>query len=122
MHNAVQQRRSISPVLLLAVLLRFFLPFFSVSCSSGLGQMKATVTGMDQVVGGEPEYSGFRPPQSGSAVTAQEEKSQISPTALIAVSAIIVGGGLGLPRPGHAGYPARWQAGPPSSRLSSTRS
>jgi hypothetical protein len=54
-----QRRRLVSPALLLAVLLCFFLPFFSVS-SSGVGQMKATVTGMDQVFGGEPEYTGFR--------------------------------------------------------------
>jgi len=114
MYNAVQQRRFISPVLLLAVLLCFFLPFFSVSCSSGLGQMKGTVTGMDQVVGGEPEYSGFRPPPTGSAVTAQEQKSQISPTALVAVAAIVVGGGLGLglPRPG-----ARWISGAVASGI-----
>jgi hypothetical protein len=35
MHNAVQQRWFIGPILLRAVLLCFFLPFFSVSCSSG---------------------------------------------------------------------------------------
>src|SRR5206468_1772779 len=113
MHDAPPQRRFISPVLLMAVMLCFFLPFFSVSCSSGVGQMQATVTGMDQVVGGEPEYSGFRPPPTSGAVTAQG-KSQISPTALIALAAIIVGGGLGLglPRPG-----ARWISGAVASGI-----
>jgi hypothetical protein len=62
MLDAPQRRRFVSPAVLLAVLLCFFLPFASVSCSSGVGQMKATVTGMDQVFGGESDYTGFRPP------------------------------------------------------------
>lgn len=115
MHDAPQQRRFISPVLLLAVLLCFFLSFFSVSCSSGVAQMKATVTGMDQVLGGEPEYSGFRPPPTGDGVTAaNENKSQISPMALTGFAAIIVGVGLGLglPRPR-----ARWISGAVASGI-----
>jgi hypothetical protein len=114
MHDLPQRRRFISPALLLAILLCFFLPFFSVSCSSGVGQMKATVTGMDQVFGGEPEYSGFRPPPTGDAVKGQEEKSQISPTALTGFAAIVVGVGLGLglPRPR-----ARWISGAVASGI-----
>ena len=114
MHDTPRQRRFISPVLLLAILLCFFLPFFSVSCGSGVAQMKATVTGMDQVLGGEPEYSGFRPPPTGDGVTAQEQKTQISPTALTGFAAIIVGVGLGLglPRPR-----ARWISGTVASGI-----
>jgi Protein of unknown function (DUF2510) len=115
MLDAPQRRRFISPAVLLAVLLCFFLPFFSVSCSSGVGQMKATVSGMDQVLGGEPEYSGFRPPPIGEdATAADEQKSQISPAALIGFAAIIIGVGLGLglPRPR-----ARWISGAAASGI-----
>ena len=116
---APQRRRFVSPAVLLAVMLCFFLPFFSVSCSSGVAQMKITVTGMDQVVGGEPEYSGFRPPQTGADAPAADapaadgpaadaEQSRVSPAAVIGFVAILVGIGLGLglPRPR-----ARWIAG-----------
>ena len=99
MPDAPQRRRLVSPALLLAVLLCFFLPFFSVSCSSGFGQMEVSVTGMDQVVGGEPEYSGFRPPPSTAA--SGGENSRVSPFAVVALLAVVVGigAGLGLPRP-----------------------
>ena len=103
------RRRLISPALLLAVLLCFFLPFFSVSCSSGVAQMKATVTGMDQVLGGEPEYTGFRPPPAAQGATAvPEESSRVSPPAVVGFVAILlgIGVGLGLPRP-----KARWLSG-----------
>jgi hypothetical protein len=96
-----QRRRLVSPALLLAVLLCFFLPFFSVSCTSGVGQMKATVTGMDQVFGGEPEYMGFRPPPSATGgIAAGGENNGVSPSTLVGFAAIVVGigVGLGLPR------------------------
>jgi hypothetical protein len=115
MPDTSQRRRFISPAVLLAALLCFFLPFFSVSCSSGVAQMKATVSGMDQVFGGEPKYSGFRPPPAGEdATAAHEQKSQISPSALIGFAAIIVGVGLGLglPRPR-----ARWISGAVASGI-----
>ncbi len=115
MLDTSQRRRFISPAVLLAVLLCFFLPFFSVSCSSGVAEMKATVSGMDQVFGGEPAYSGFRPPPaSESATAADEQKSQISPWALIGFAAIVVGVGLGLglPRPR-----ARWISGAVASGI-----
>jgi hypothetical protein len=115
MLDAPQRRRFISPAMLLAVLLCFFLPFFSVSCSAGVGQMKATVTGMDQVFGGEPEYTGFRPPPTAEGTTAvDEENSRISPSALIGFATIVVGVGLGagLPRPG-----ARWLSGAVASGI-----
>ncbi len=113
MRDTPQRRRFISPAVLLAVLLCFFLPFFSASCSSGVAQMKVTVSGMDQVFGGEPEYSGFRPPPAGeNATSADEQKSQISPPALIGFAALVVGVGLGLglPRPR-----ARWISGAAAS-------
>lgn len=102
MLDAPQRRRFISPALLLAVLLCFFMPFFSVSCSAGVGQMRATVSGMDQVFGGEPEYTGFRPPPTAQGTTAADEQtSRISPPALVGFAATVVGigVGLGLPRP-----------------------
>ena len=40
MLDSPQRRRFISPAVLLAVLLCFFLPFFSVSCSSGVRHMR----------------------------------------------------------------------------------
>ena len=114
--HALRRRRVVSPAMLLAVLLCFFLPFFSVSCSSGVGQMKATVTGMDQVFGGEPEYTGFRPPPpTGEGTTgAGEQNSWISPWALTGFAAIVggIGLGLGLPRPR-----ARWIAGAVASGI-----
>lgn len=113
--HGLRRRRFVSPAVLLAVLLCFLLPFFSVSCSSGVGQMKATVTGMDQVFGGEPEYSGFRPPPAGEDATgAGEENSRFSPWALTGFAAIVcgIGLGLGLPRPR-----ARWTAGAVASGI-----
>jgi hypothetical protein len=101
MLDVSQRRRLVSPALLLAALLCFFLPFFSVSCTSGVGQMKATVTGMDQVFGGEPEYTGFRPPPSATGgIAAGGENNGVSPSALVGFAAIVVGigVGLGLPR------------------------
>ena len=101
MLDVSQRRRLVSPALLLAALLCFFLPFFSVSCTSGVGQMKATVTGMDQVFGGEPEYTGFRPPPSATGgIAAGGENNGVSASALIGFAAIVVGigVGLGLPR------------------------
>jgi hypothetical protein len=115
MLGAPQRRRFISPAMLLAVLLCFFLPFFSVSCSAGVAQVKVTVTGMDQVFGGEPEYTGFRPPPTAGGTTAvEEENSGISPSALIGFATIVVGVGLGagLPRPG-----ARWLSGAVASGI-----
>jgi hypothetical protein len=115
MLDAPQRRRFVSPALLLAVLLCFFLPFFSVSCTSGVGQMKATVTGMDQVFGGEPEYTGFRPPPTAPGATAvDDENSRVSPGALIGFTAIVIGigVGLGLPRPR-----ARWLSGAVASGM-----
>jgi hypothetical protein len=113
MPDAPQRRRFISPAMLLAVLLCFFLPFFSVSCTAGVGQMQATVTGMDQVFGGEPEYSGFRPPAAAGAA-ADEESSQVSPLALTGFATIVVGIGLGLglPRPR-----VRWVSGAVASGI-----
>jgi hypothetical protein len=109
MLDAPQRRRLVSPALLLAALLCFFLPFFSVSCTSGVGQMKATVTGMDQVFGGQPEYTGFRPPPSATGATTPDGvNSRVSPSAVIGFAAIVagIGVGLGLPRPR-----ARWMSG-----------
>ena len=77
--------------------------------------MKATVSGMDQVFGGEPEFSGFRPPPAAEdATAADEQKSQISPAALIGFAAIIVGFGLGLGLPGPT---ARWISGAVASGI-----
>jgi hypothetical protein len=93
----------------------FFLPFFSVSCTSGVGQMKATVTGMDQVFGGEPEYTGFRPPPSATGgIAAGGENNGVSPSALIGFAAIVlgIGAGVGLPRPR-----ARWVSGAVASGI-----
>jgi hypothetical protein len=115
MLDTPQRRRFISPALLLAVLLCFFLPFFSVSCTSSVGQMKATVTGMDQVFGGEPEFTGFRPPPTGADTTATgEENSRISPSALIGFVAIVIGIGLGLGLPKPR---ARWVSGAVASGI-----
>jgi hypothetical protein len=115
MLDVSQRRRLVSPALLLAVLLCFFLPFFSVSCTSGVGQMKATVTGMDQVFGGEPEYTGFRPPPSATGgIAAGGENNGVSPSALVGFAAVVVGigVGLGLPRPR-----ARWVSGAVASGI-----
>ena len=109
MSDASQRRRFVSPALLLAILLCFFMPFFSVSCTAGVGQMKATVTGMDQVVGGKPEYSGFRPPPTAQGTTASaEQNSRVSPSALVGFATIVVGIGVGLGLPRAR---ARWMAG-----------
>src|SRR3954454_24649436 len=110
-----QRRRLVSPALFLAVLLCFFLPFFSVSCTSGVGQMNATVTGMDQVFGGEPEYTGLRPPPSATGgIAAGGENNGVSPSALIGFAAIVlgIGAGVGLPRPR-----ARWVSGAVASGI-----
>jgi hypothetical protein len=115
MLDVSQRRRLVSPALLLAALLCFFLPFFSVSCTSGAGQMKATVTGMDQVFGGEPEYTGFRPPPSATGgIAAGGENNGVSPSALVGFAAIIVGigVGVGLPRPRD-----RWVSGAVASGI-----
>jgi len=115
MLDVSQRRRLVSPALLLAVLLCFFLPFFSVSCTSGVGQMKATVTGMDQVFGGEPEYTGFRPPPSATGgIAAGGENNGLSPLALVGFAAVVagIGVGLGLPRPR-----TRWVSGAVASGI-----
>ncbi|MBL8925963.1 MAG: hypothetical protein JNM77_06960 [Pseudonocardia sp.] len=115
MPDAPQRRRFVSPALLLAILLCFFLPFFSVSCTAGVGQMRATVTGMDQVFGGEPEYTGFRPPPTAQGTTAvAEQNSRVSPPALIGFAAIVVGIGVGLGLPRAR---ARWMAGAATSGI-----
>src|SRR3954463_3127270 len=106
MLDVSQRRRLLSPAHVLPRLLFFSLPFFSVSCTSGVGQMKATVTGMDQVFGGEPEYTGLRPPPSATGgIAAGGENNGVSPAALIGFAAIVlgIGAGVGLPRPR-----ARW--------------
>jgi hypothetical protein len=64
---------------------------------------------MDQVFGGEPEYSGFRPPPSATGgIAAGGENNGVSSWALTGFAAIVlgIGVGLGLPRPR-----ARWMAG-----------
>ena len=80
--------------------------------------MKGSVTGMDQVFGGEPEYSGFRPPAGSDATAAADEKTQFSPPALVGFAAIIIGVGLGV---GRRGQPrARWISGAVASGIALT--
>jgi len=61
---------------------------------------------MDQVFGGEPEYTGFRPPPTtGGTTAADEENSGISPPALVGFLAIGIGICIGV---GSAEPRARW--------------
>lgn len=110
MADSTQRRRFISPAGLFLVLLCFFLPFFSVSCSSGFGELSVTATGMDQVFNGRPDYSGYQP----TAARTRDAEVGVSPLLVIALVAIVagIGLGLGLPKP-----LARWAAGAGASLL-----
>jgi len=95
--------RLLSPAGFGLALLLFLLPFLSVSCSTEEGPVVATFSGVDMVVGGEPDLRAPTTDQEAqeaqrTIVAIFQDRLDAEPLAILAVLAILFGMGAGLVR------------------------
>lgn len=93
-------KRLISPSGLGFVVLCFFFPFFTVSCSGMLGSLDVTYSGMSLVFNGSPSVSGSLAPELGPDEL-EDLRPGAQPLVLITLLVLLVGGVLSaaLPNP-----------------------